>query len=118
MTNSIGTLSYGVFATIVTEATNRVIRAQKKSDLIVENLTIYFVKPVQIDNVVSVHPKVLEIGRKFGKVDVEVHHEGNVVGKALLMVQLIDNKKMEQIVLICSIFCCFKFERHDFRWEF
>ena len=90
MTNSIGTLSYGVFATIVTEATNRVIRAQKKSDLIVENLTIYFVKPVQIDNVVSVHPKVLEIGRKFGKVDVEVHHEGNVVGKALLMVQLID----------------------------
>ncbi|HDR4722433.1 CBS domain-containing protein [Bacillus cereus group sp. Sample62] len=90
MTNSIGTLSYGVFTTIVTEATNRVIRAQKKSDLIVENLTIYFVKPVQIDNVVSVHPKVLEIGRKFGKVDVEVHHEGNVVGKALLMVQLID----------------------------
>ncbi|MGQ0517504.1 hotdog domain-containing protein, partial [Bacillus sp. D-CC] len=55
-----------------------------------ENLTIYFVKPVQIDNIVSVHPKVLEIGRKFGKVDVEVHHEGNVVGKALLMVQLID----------------------------
>ncbi|MDM5190290.1 DRTGG domain-containing protein [Bacillus sp. DX4.1] len=90
MTNSIGTLSYGVFTTIVTEATNRVIRAQKKSDLIVENLTIYFVKPVQIDNIVSVHPKVLEIGRKFGKVDVEVQHEGNVVGRALLMVQLID----------------------------
>ncbi|EMA6342669.1 DRTGG domain-containing protein [Bacillus cytotoxicus] len=90
MTNSLGTLSYGVFTTIVTEATNRVIRAQKKSDLIVENLTIYFVKPVQIDHIVSVHPKVLEIGRKFGKVDVEVHHEGNVVGKALLMVQLID----------------------------
>lgn len=90
MTNSLGTLSYGVFTTIVTEATNRVIRAQKKSDLIVENITIYFVKPVQIDNIVSVQPKVLEIGRKFGKVDVEVHHEGNVVGKALLMVQLID----------------------------
>lgn len=31
MTNSIGTLSYGVFTTIVTEATNRVIRAQKKA---------------------------------------------------------------------------------------
>ncbi|MFD0770619.1 DRTGG domain-containing protein [Bacillus sp. CGMCC 1.60114] len=90
MTNSIGTLSYGVFTTIVTEATNRVLRAQKKGDVIVENLTIFFVKPVQIDNVVSVHPKVLEIGRKFGKVDVEVRHEGNVVGKALLMVQLID----------------------------
>lgn len=90
MTNSIGTLSYGVFTTIVTEATNRVLRAQKKGDIIIENLTIYFVKPVQIDNIVSVHPKVLEIGRKFGKVEVEVHYEHSVVGKALLMVQLID----------------------------
>lgn len=90
MTNAIGTLSYGVFTTIVTEATNRVLRAQKKGDSIVENLTIYFVKPVQIDHVISVQPKVLEIGRKFGKVDVEVHHEGHIVGKALLMVQFID----------------------------
>ncbi|MCM3734309.1 DRTGG domain-containing protein [Bacillus cytotoxicus] len=90
MTNSIGTLSYGVFTTIVTEATNRVLRALKKGDVIVESLTIYFVKSVQIDNIVSVHPKVLEIGRKFGKVEVEVRYEGNVVGKALLMVQLID----------------------------
>lgn len=90
MTNSIGTLSYGVFTTIVTEATNRVLRALKKGDVIVESLTIYFVKPVQIDNIVSVHPKVLEIGRKFGKVEVEVRYESSVVGKALLMVQLID----------------------------
>ncbi|WP_028400809.1 DRTGG domain-containing protein [Ectobacillus panaciterrae] len=90
MTNSIGTLSYGVFTTIVTEATNRVLRAHKKGDLVVENLTIYFVKPIQIETVIEVSPKVMEIGRKFGKVDVEVYQEGEVVGKALLMVQLID----------------------------
>lgn len=90
MTNSIGTLSYGVFTTIVTEATNRVLRVHKKGDLVVENLTIYFVKPVQIDTIIEVHPKVMEVGRKFGKVDVEVYQEGAVVGKALLMVQLID----------------------------
>ncbi|MFD3445324.1 DRTGG domain-containing protein [Microbacteriaceae bacterium 4G12] len=90
MTNSIGTLSYGVFATMVTEATNRVLRTHKKGDLVLENITIFFVKPVQIDTVIEVHPKVMEIGRKFGKVDVEVYQEGNVVGKALLMVQLID----------------------------
>jgi predicted transcriptional regulator len=90
MTNSIGTLSYGVFTTIVTEASNRVLRSHKKGDLVVENITIYFVKPVQIDTVIEVQPKVLEIGRKFGKVDIEVYQEGSVVGKALLMVQLID----------------------------
>lgn len=90
MTNSIGTLSYGVFTTILTESASRALRAQKKGDLVVESLTIYFVKPVQIDSIIEIHPKVMEIGRKFGKVDVEVQQEGAIVGKALLMVQFID----------------------------
>lgn len=90
MTNSIGTLSYGVFTTILTESASRALRAQKKGDLVVESLTIYFVKPVQIDSIIEIHPKVMEIGRKFGKVDVEVQQDGAIVGKALLMVQFID----------------------------
>ncbi|WP_230499578.1 DRTGG domain-containing protein [Sutcliffiella rhizosphaerae] len=89
MTNSVGTISYGVFTTIVTEAARRVVRNSKKSDIVVENITIYFIKPVQIDSSLEIRPKVLELGRKFGKVDVEVYNEGNVVGKAMMMVQLI-----------------------------
>ncbi|MBD8068964.1 CBS domain-containing protein [Bacillus sp. PS06] len=90
MTNYLGTISYGVFTTIVTEAANRVLRSYKKGDLVVENITIYFIKPVQIDSIIEIKPKVLEVGRKFGKVDVEVFNEGVVVGKAMMMVQLID----------------------------
>jgi predicted transcriptional regulator len=90
MTNYLGTISYGVFTTIVSEAANRILRSYKKGDLVVENMTIYFIKPVQIDSVLEVVPKVLEVGRKFGKVDVEVFNEGTLVGKAMMMCQLID----------------------------
>ncbi|MGG7620996.1 DRTGG domain-containing protein [Bacillus coreaensis] len=90
MTNSIGTISYGVFTTIVTEAANGVLRGYKKGDLVVENMTIYFLKPVQMDSVLEIYPKVLEVGRKFGKVDVEVYNENVLVGKAMMMCQLID----------------------------
>jgi len=90
MTNVIGTLSHGVFTTIVTEAGKRAVRDMKKGDLIVENITIYFVQPVQIDDVIEIKPKVLELGRKFGKVDVEVFQQGILVGKALMMMQLLD----------------------------
>jgi len=90
MTNHHGTISYGVFTTIVTEAGSRVLRNYKKGDLVIENLTIYFIKPVQIDTTLEIHPKVLEVGRKFGKVDVDVYQDGKNVGKALLMAQLID----------------------------
>ncbi|MBM4762547.1 CBS domain-containing protein [Bacillus sp. B15-48] len=90
MTNHLGTISYGVFTTIVAEAANRVLRGYKKGDLVVENMTIYFLKPVQIDHVLTIHPRILEVGRKFGKVDVEVFNEGVLVGKAMMVCQLID----------------------------
>ncbi|WP_053364333.1 CBS domain-containing protein [Bacillus sp. FJAT-27251] len=90
MTNHLGTISYGVFTTLVTEAANRVLRGYKKGDLVVENMTIYFIKPVQIDRVLEIYPRILEVGRKFGKMDVEVHSEGVLVGKAMMVCQLID----------------------------
>jgi len=90
MTNPLGTISYGVFTTLLYEATSRKLRQQKKEDIIIENMTVYFIKPVQIESTIEIIPKVLEVGRKFGKVDVEVYHEGILVGKALLTCQLID----------------------------
>lgn len=90
MTNHLGTISYGVFTSIVYEAANRALRGFKKGDLVIENMTIYFLKPVQLDSTIEIYPKVLEVGRKFGKVDVEVFNEGNLVGKAMMMCQLID----------------------------
>ncbi|WP_316570953.1 CBS domain-containing protein [Neobacillus sp. YIM B06451] len=92
MTNHLGAISYGVFTTIVAEAASRILRGYKKGDLVVENMTIYFLKPVQIDSVLEIYPKVLEVGRKFGKVDVEAFSEGAMVGKAMMMCQLIDRQ--------------------------
>lgn len=90
MTNYLGTLSYGVFTTIVTEAATRALRLYKRGDLVMESITIYFIKPVQIDSTIDIKARLLEIGRKFGKVDVEVYHDGAVVGKAMMMCQLMD----------------------------
>ncbi|MCU9614200.1 DRTGG domain-containing protein [Caldibacillus lycopersici] len=90
MTNHHGTLSYGVFTSLIIESANRAFRSVKKGELIVENITIYFFKPVQIDHTISIIPKILEIGRKFGKVDIEVFNEGSIAGKAMMMFQFID----------------------------
>lgn len=90
MTNYLGTISYGVFTAMVIEATNRVLRGYKRGDLVVENMTIYFLKPVQLESKLEIVPKVLEIGRKFGKVDIEVFNEGKLVGKAMMTCQLLE----------------------------
>ncbi|MYL72630.1 CBS domain-containing protein [Halobacillus litoralis] len=90
MTNPLGTMSYGVFISLITEASSRLLRKYKKGDLVVENISVYFIKPVQIESDIEVRPQILEVGRKFAKVDIEVHHGKSIVGKALLMAQLID----------------------------
>ncbi len=90
MTNYLGTISSGVFTTLVTDSANRALRSYKRGDLVVENMTIYFIKPVQIDSTLEIHPRVLDVGRKFGKVDVEVFNQGKLVGKAMLTCQLLD----------------------------
>ncbi|WP_053218920.1 DRTGG domain-containing protein [Virgibacillus senegalensis] len=90
MTNQLGTLSYGVFTSFVTEASSRLLRQYKKGALAVENLSIYFIKPVQLDSMLEIKPRLLEAGRKFAKVDIEVYNGKVLVGKALLLAQLID----------------------------
>ncbi|HLS08240.1 DRTGG domain-containing protein [Lentibacillus sp.] len=90
MTNQLGTLSNGVFTALMTEASSRVLRHYKKGDLVVENLTVYFLKPVQIDSKLVIKPKILEAGRIYAKVDIQVFNDKKMVGKGLLMAQLID----------------------------
>jgi predicted transcriptional regulator len=92
MTNHLGTVSYGALMTLVTEAARKTLRKIKKGDLVVENVTFYFIKPVQIESTIEIIPRVLEVSRKFGKVDVEIYHEGKITGKAMLMAQLIDHR--------------------------
>jgi predicted transcriptional regulator len=90
MINHIGTLSSGVLTTLMTEAGNRILRRHKKEDLIAENVSIYFLKPVQMESIIEVRPSILELGRKFGKVDIEVYHEGQLVAKGMMTAQLIN----------------------------
>lgn len=90
MANPIGTISYGVLSTLVTEVGSRLLRRHQRGDLVVENLSLYFLKPVQIDGVIEMKGKLLEVGRKSGKVDVELYYEDEIVGKGLMIAQLLE----------------------------
>lgn len=90
MTNQLGTLSNGVFTSLVTEAASRLVKSLNRGDLVIENITVYFIKPVPIDTNLYIKPKLLEIGRIYAKVDVEIFNERKLVGKGLLMAQLIE----------------------------
>lgn len=90
MMSQLGTLSNGVFTALITEASRRLLLHLKKGDLVVESLTIYFITPVQIESQLVIKPQLLEAGHTYAKMDVEIFHDKQLVGKGMLTGQIID----------------------------
>lgn len=90
MTNRLGTVSEGVLAVLMSQAAYHAVQDVKKGDLVLDNMSSYFVRPVQIDSQVELRPRIIEVSRKFGKIDVEMYHAGVLVAKAMLTAQVFD----------------------------
>ncbi|KGR91169.1 hypothetical protein CD30_07855 [Ureibacillus massiliensis 4400831 = CIP 108448 = CCUG 49529] len=90
MTNQFGAISYGAFTTLLSEAGSLALKRRKRGDAVAENLTIYFIKPIQMESVLTVVPHILDMSRKFVKMDFDVFNEQVLVGKAMMMFQLLE----------------------------
>ena len=90
MTNQFGSLSYGAFTTLLSEVCSFALKRRKRGDAVAENMMIYFIKPVQMESVLTVKPNILDMSRKFVKMDFEVYSAHVLVGKAMMTFQLLE----------------------------
>ncbi len=91
MASHLGTVAEGVLTTLMLKAGLAVIKEHKRGDLVPENMSVYFVRPLQIECDVLIYPKIIEISRKFGKVEVAVIHNDTVIAKSMLTAQIIEH---------------------------
>lgn len=90
MSGTFGTISEGVLVTLMTQAARGFIRELGKRDYVIESMTTYFVRPIQLESEVVIQPTLLEMSRKSAKLEIELKDPGGVAAKALLAAQLID----------------------------
>ncbi|MDW0112872.1 DRTGG domain-containing protein [Sporosarcina saromensis] len=90
MTNQFGSLSYGALTTLLTDVGNRAIKMRKRGESVPENMTIYFIKHVQLGSTVVVEPRILQMSRRFVKVDFDLFTDSELVAKAMVMYQLFE----------------------------
>lgn len=90
LTNQFGSLSYGAMTTLLAEAGNRAIKMRKRGEGVPENMSLYFLHPVQLGSVVRVEPRILQMSRRFVKADFDVFVEDEIVAKAMIMYQLFE----------------------------
>jgi predicted transcriptional regulator len=90
MTNHYGAMSYGAFSILLTETGSQTLKIRKRGESVVENMTIYYTKPIQLESILRVGVKVLEMSRKVAKMDLEVFNDKQLVGKAMITYQLLE----------------------------
>lgn len=90
MTNQLGTLSNGVLTTLATEASARLLFHLKKGNMAVESLNVFFIEPVQMDSHLIIKPELLDAGRLYAKINIEIFNGKKLVCKGMLMAQLMD----------------------------
>ena len=90
LTNQYGSLSHGAITTVLSEAGTRAIKAKKRGEAVAENFNIYVLQPVQLGTVVRVETRILQMSRRFVKVDFDLFEENDLVAKAMIMYQLFE----------------------------
>ncbi|MGX9135561.1 DRTGG domain-containing protein [Rummeliibacillus sp. JY-2-4R] len=90
MTNQLGAISYGAFTTLIVESGSFTLKKVKRGESVIENMTINFFKPIQMETSVTVKPRILDMSRKFAKMDFEVYSEDMLVGKVMATFQLLE----------------------------
>ncbi|ULO05879.1 CBS domain-containing protein [Paenibacillus sp. 19GGS1-52] len=91
MATDLGTISEGVLSTLMTLAAFKAAKDLTGNDYVLDNMSTYFIRPVQIEHSVIVMPKLLEISRRTCKLEIEISHLDTLVGKSVLMLQSIDH---------------------------
>ncbi|WBY48643.1 DRTGG domain-containing protein [Latilactobacillus curvatus] len=90
MTNNLGTISFGVLTEAVSEACQQMLQTQHQRYSMIEQINLHYLRLIQIDTQIQILPRLLEIGRRSAKIDVDVYANHVIVAKALVTGQLLE----------------------------
>lgn len=88
MTNSVGTISFGVLSEIISEAAHNALTTMQKRNIVVEQMNLHYFKMIQMGSEIVIKPEVFDMGRKSARLDVAIYSENILVAKAVLVCQI------------------------------
>lgn len=90
MVSSVGTISFGVLSEIVANVAEQTMYHHAKRNIMVEQVDLHYLRLIQLDSLLDIRPRVLDIGRRSAKLDIEIYIDNTMVAKAIVVCQLIE----------------------------
>ncbi|MBO2942482.1 CBS domain-containing protein [Paenibacillus sp. F411] len=90
MATDLGTISQGILTTVMSQAAFRAAKDWTGGDYVLDQLSTFFIRPVQIEDPIVIHPSLLELSRRTCRLEVEIVHDSSLVAKSVMTLQSID----------------------------
>ena len=88
MIDSAGNMSNGVISEFLKEISVRVLTKKHQKNIIIEQMMIYFLHAVQIDDQLKLYPKIITENRRSSTIDIEVFVDDQVIAKAIITTKI------------------------------
>ena len=63
---------------------------EPKRNILIEQVNLHYLRLIQLESELDIRPRVLEIGRRSAKLDIEVFIENTIVSKAIVVCQVME----------------------------
>ena len=88
MIDQAGSLAQGVLTEFLKEISLRVLMKKNQKNIIIEQMMIYFLQAVQIDDRLIIKPRIITESRRSSTLDFEVFLEDQIVAKAVVTTKI------------------------------
>ena len=62
----------------------------QRRNIMIEQMNLHYLRLIQLESELDIRPRVLEIGRRSAKLDIEVYIENTIVSKAIVVCQVME----------------------------
>lgn len=90
MVDELGTISFGVLNEVIANVTKRTMIANQRRNTWIEQVNLHYFRLIQLESEIMLQPKILDLGRRSAKLDIEIFIENSLVGKALVVCQVME----------------------------
>src|SRR5699024_8612885 len=90
MVGELGTISFGVLNEIIANVTKRTMELNNRRNTWIEQVSLHYFHLIQLESELVVKPRILELGRRSAKIDMDIYIENSLVAKAIVVCQVME----------------------------
>lgn len=89
MLDQLGNASWNSMNMLLSTVGILTLRYRNSINILVDSIMTYFIKPVQIDSVIDIVTKIIDLGRNFCKVEINMYKKKDLIAKTMLSAKIL-----------------------------